>query len=48
MDKNARIGAGVRLVNEADVRRGVFGRFAVRDDIAATTKNAIISDLTIC
>ncbi len=47
VDKNARIGAGVRLVNEEGVQEGVFSGFEVRDGIIVVTKNSIIRDGTI-
>lgn len=42
IDKNARIGDGVRLVNEQNVQEAVFPTFEVRDGIIVVYKNAII------
>ena len=47
IDKNARIGDGVRLVNEQDVKEGVFDGFEVHDGIIVVYKNAIIRSGTV-
>lgn len=46
IDKNARIGSHVRLVNEHGVYEGVFDNFEVRDGIIVVCKNAIIKSGT--
>jgi len=47
IDKNARIGDNVRLVNEKGVTEGVFEHFEVRDGIIVVNKNAIIASGTV-
>jgi glucose-1-phosphate adenylyltransferase len=49
VDKNARIGAGVRLINEAKVVEADAedGSYYIRDGIILVTKNAVIRDGTI-
>ncbi len=49
IDKNARIGSGVRLLNEARVSYadGADGSYYIRDGIIIVTKNAVIKDGTI-
>jgi glucose-1-phosphate adenylyltransferase len=49
IDKNARIGAGVRLLNEAGVTEadGEGGTYFIRDGIIIVPKNALIKDGTI-
>ncbi len=49
IDKNARIGAGVRLVNEAGVENadGEGGSYYIRDRIIIVPKNALVSDGTV-
>ncbi|HEV2860000.1 MAG TPA: glucose-1-phosphate adenylyltransferase [Pyrinomonadaceae bacterium] len=49
IDKNARIGAGVRLVNERGVREDTApdGSWYIRDGIILVPKNAIIPDGTV-
>ncbi len=42
IDKNARIGNNVRLVNEENIREGEFDGFEVHDGIIVVNKNAII------
>lgn len=42
IDKNARIGDNVRLVNEQGIMEGVFDTFEVREGIIVVYKNAII------
>ena len=42
IDKNARIGKNVRLINENKVKEGVFDNFEVSDGIIVVYKNAII------
>lgn len=46
IDKNARIGDRVRLVNEQQVQEGVYNQFEVRDGIIVVYKNAIIASGT--
>src|SRR6266850_1284940 len=48
VDKNARIGSGVRLLNEAQVSKadGENGSYYIRDGIIIVPKNAVISDGT--
>ncbi len=49
IDKNARIGAGVRLLNEAGVVEadGPGGSYYIRDRIIIVPKNGLISDGTV-
>jgi glucose-1-phosphate adenylyltransferase len=49
IDKNARIGSGVRLLNEAKVidADATDGSYYIRDGIIIIPKNAIIRDGTI-
>jgi glucose-1-phosphate adenylyltransferase len=49
VDKNARIGAGVRLVNEAGVENadGPDGSYYIRDRIIIVPKNAVVKDGTV-
>jgi glucose-1-phosphate adenylyltransferase len=49
VDKNARIGAGVRLLNEAGVTEldGDGGSYFIRDGIIIIPKNAVIRDGTV-
>ena len=49
IDKNVRIGSGVRLLNEAGVAYadGADGSYHIRDGIIIVTKNAVIKDGTI-
>ena len=49
IDKNARIGSGVRLLNEARVREadGENGSYYIRDGIIIVPKNAVIKDGTV-
>jgi glucose-1-phosphate adenylyltransferase len=49
VDKNARIGAGVRLVNEAgvEVADGPGKSYYIRDRIIIVPKNAVIKDGTV-
>jgi glucose-1-phosphate adenylyltransferase len=49
IDKNARIGSGVRLLNEAGVGEadGENGSYFIRDGIIIVPKNAVIRDGTI-
>jgi glucose-1-phosphate adenylyltransferase len=49
IDKNVRIGAGVRLVNERNIENfdSPDGSFYIRDHIIIVTKNAIIRDGTV-
>ena len=47
VDKNARIGRGVRIVNEAgDTERDGDG-YQIREGIVVVTKNAVIPDGTV-
>jgi glucose-1-phosphate adenylyltransferase len=49
IDKNARIGAGVRLLNEAGIENadGPDGSYYIRDRIIIVPKNAMIKDGTV-
>ena len=49
VDKNARIGAGARLLNEAGVSEadGDGGSYFIRDGIIIVPKNAVIKDETV-
>jgi len=49
IDKNARIGSGVRLLNEARVREvdGEDGSHYIRDGIIIVPKNAVVKDGTV-
>ncbi len=49
IDKNARIGSGVKLVNEARVREadGPDGSYYIRDGIIIVPKNAVVKDGTV-
>ena len=49
IDKNARIGAGVRLLNEAGVEEadGPDGSYYIRDRIIIVPKNGLIPDGTL-
>ena len=49
IDKNARIGSGVKLVNEAGVREadGPDGSYYIRDGIIIVPKNAVVKDGTL-
>jgi glucose-1-phosphate adenylyltransferase len=49
IDKNARIGSGVRLVNEAKILEadGENNSYYIRDGIIIVPKNAVIKDGTI-
>ncbi|HWN10194.1 MAG TPA: glucose-1-phosphate adenylyltransferase [Pyrinomonadaceae bacterium] len=49
IDKNARIGSGVKLVNEARVREadGADGSYYIRDGIIIVPKNAVVKDGTV-
>jgi glucose-1-phosphate adenylyltransferase len=49
VDKNARIGAGVRLVNERGVRDDAApdGSWYIRDGIILVPKNGVIPDGTV-
>jgi glucose-1-phosphate adenylyltransferase len=49
IDKNARIGSGVRLVNEAKALEadGPDGSYFIRDGIIIVPKNAVITDGTV-
>jgi glucose-1-phosphate adenylyltransferase len=47
IDKNARIGDSVHLVNEKNIPEGVFANFEVKDGIIVVYKNAIIPSRTI-
>lgn len=49
VDKNARIGSGVKLLNEARVREadGADGSYYIRDGIIIVPKNAVVKDGTI-
>ncbi len=49
VDKNARIGAGVRLLNEAGIEEadGPNGSYYIRDRIIIVPKNGLIPDGTV-
>ncbi len=49
IDKNARIGSGVRLVNDAGVAYadGPGGSYFIRDGIILVPKNAVIKDNSV-
>jgi glucose-1-phosphate adenylyltransferase len=49
IDKNARIGAGAKLINEAGVieANGEGGSYFIRDGIIIIPKNATIKDGTV-
>ncbi|MBC8030409.1 MAG: glucose-1-phosphate adenylyltransferase [Pyrinomonadaceae bacterium] len=49
IDKNARIGSGVRLINEARVREadGPDGSYHIRDGIIIVPKNAVVKNGTV-
>lgn len=47
IDKNARIGSGVRIVNESGMKEGEFGRCCIQDGIVVVPKNAVIPDGTV-
>ncbi|MDT4968582.1 MAG: glucose-phosphate adenylyltransferase [Acidobacteriota bacterium] len=49
IDKNTRIGSGVRLVNESGLENadGVEGNYYIRDRIIIVPKNAVIPDGTV-
>ena len=49
IDKNARIGAGVRLLNEAGIEEadGPDGSYYIRDRIIIVPKNGLIPDGTV-
>lgn len=47
IDKNARIGSGVQIVNQAQVREGDGENFFVRDGIVIIPKNAVVADGTV-
>jgi glucose-1-phosphate adenylyltransferase len=46
IDKNARIGDNVRLVNESGIMEGEYTTFEVREGIIVVYKNAIIQSGT--
>ena len=46
MDKNARIGRHVRIVNKDKIREGEGPGWVVRDGIVVIPKNAVIPDGT--
>ena len=47
IDKNARVGRGVRIVNERDVREKDGQGYYIRDGIVVVPKNAAIPDGTV-
>ena len=49
IDKNARIGSGVKMLNEARVREadGADGSYYIRDGIIIVPKNAVVKDGTV-
>jgi len=47
IDKNARIGNGVKLINARDVTEEIEENYAIRDGIIVIPKNSIIPDGTV-
>ncbi len=47
IDKNARIGNGVKLINARDVKEEIEENYAIRDGIIVIPKNSIIPDGTV-
>jgi glucose-1-phosphate adenylyltransferase len=47
LDKNARIGKGVRIVNEAKVQEKDGDGYFIRDGIVLVPKNGVIADGTL-
>lgn len=47
IDKNARIGNGVKLVNSKGIKEETQKKYVIRDGIIVIPKNAIISDGTV-
>lgn len=47
IDKNARIGKGVKILNGTNVREADEGNFFIRDGIVIVPKNAVIPDGTV-
>jgi glucose-1-phosphate adenylyltransferase len=47
IDKNARIGNGVKLVNEKGIREDTQEEYVIRDGIIVIPKNATIPDGTV-
>ncbi|MDD5765440.1 MAG: glucose-1-phosphate adenylyltransferase [Candidatus Marinimicrobia bacterium] len=47
IDKNARIGNNVRIINENNVREAEFPTYSIRDGIVVIPKNSIIPDDTV-
>ena len=47
IDKNARIGAGVRLVNEAGVQNADGEGYYIREGIIIVPKNGVVPDGTV-
>ena len=49
IDKNARIGSGVRLLNDEGIQNadGDGGSFYIRDGIIIVPKNAVVRDGTV-
>jgi glucose-1-phosphate adenylyltransferase len=47
VDKNARIGRGVRICNERGVEEADGEGWAIRDGIVVVEKNAVIPDGTV-
>ncbi|UCF63861.1 MAG: glucose-1-phosphate adenylyltransferase [bacterium] len=47
IDKNARIGHGVKLVNERGIREEVTDNYVIRDGIIVIPKNAVITNGTV-
>ena len=47
IDKNARVGRGVRIVNEVGVREKDGQGYYIRDGIVVVPKNAVVPDGTV-
>jgi glucose-1-phosphate adenylyltransferase len=47
IDKNARIGRGVRILNEARVQEADGDGWAIREGVVVVPKNSVIPDGTV-
>jgi glucose-1-phosphate adenylyltransferase len=47
VDKNARVGRGVRILNEKEERERDAATYYIRDGIVVIPKNAVIPDGTV-
>ena len=47
IDKNARIGHGVKLVNKRGLQEEVTDNYVIKDGIIVVPKNAVIGDGTV-